>query len=206
MRSTILLLWLFIAAFSSCCEAPKKTPPRSRSFDVETKLNEAKSPNVEAKPIEAAPAEAAPAITKPAVVVQEITTDALLERIALEGGPALVVNFWATWCPPCLEEWPELERLVERRFPGVEVLAVSLDAPEQRLRRLTPFIEKAPQGMRVLAWKSEADRGADHLIEALGSGWDGELPVTYVFVDGEKRRVFLGPTTFEALEEVLEQD
>ena len=53
------------------------------------------------------------------------------------GGKLLVLNFWATWCPPCIEELPSLDRFT-RTFAdkGVTVLAVSVDQNEKRYREL----------------------------------------------------------------------
>jgi peroxiredoxin len=46
-------------------------------------------------------------------------------------GKIVVLNFWATWCPPCVEETPSLVRMQERmKDKGVEVLAISLDVDE----------------------------------------------------------------------------
>jgi peroxiredoxin len=48
------------------------------------------------------------------------------------GGKVLVLNFWATWCPPCVEEMPSLNTMAEQLAPaGVVVLGVSVDRNEQ---------------------------------------------------------------------------
>ncbi len=56
------------------------------------------------------------------------------------GGRLLVLNFWATWCPPCLEEMPSLDEF-QRRFKedGVVVLGISVDEEEEAYRR---FLER----------------------------------------------------------------
>jgi cytochrome c biogenesis protein CcmG/thiol:disulfide interchange protein DsbE len=51
-------------------------------------------------------------------------------------GQVVVLNFWATWCPPCVEELPSLVQMQQRMKPrGVTVLAVSVDADENAYRR-----------------------------------------------------------------------
>ncbi len=51
-------------------------------------------------------------------------------------GQVVVLNFWATWCPPCIEEMPSLVRMQARmKARGVTVLAVSVDVDESNYRR-----------------------------------------------------------------------
>jgi thiol-disulfide isomerase/thioredoxin len=49
-------------------------------------------------------------------------------------GKVVVLNFWASWCPPCLEEFPSLIDL-QRRMPSIEVLAVSFDTDADAYRQ-----------------------------------------------------------------------
>jgi peroxiredoxin len=57
------------------------------------------------------------------------------------GGRLLVLNFWATWCPPCVQEMPSLDEFQRRLAPaGVVVLGVSVDKSERAYRE---FLEKA---------------------------------------------------------------
>jgi cytochrome c biogenesis protein CcmG, thiol:disulfide interchange protein DsbE len=57
-------------------------------------------------------------------------------RLADYQGKVVVLNFWATWCPPCVEEMPSLKRFNDEfASRGVVVLAVSEDDDEQALRR-----------------------------------------------------------------------
>ena len=64
-------------------------------------------------------------------------------RISLRdpGSHVIVVNFWATWCPPCVEETPSLERFAEEmQAYGVRVIGVSVDEDEAALRK---FVSEA---------------------------------------------------------------
>ncbi len=70
-------------------------------------------------------------------------------------GHAAVVNFWATWCGPCKEEMPRLQKLSEDyQAKGVEFIAISLDAPETQ-----PKIEAtvAKRGFHVPVWTGATD-------------------------------------------------
>jgi peroxiredoxin len=114
-----------------------------------------------------------------------------LELVDLEGkrhrladyrGSAVVVNFWATWCVPCRDEMPSLERLrasLEGR-PFV-ILAVNLAEPDSRVRK---FLQAMPLGFPVLM-----DRDA-----AVAKAWQAKLlPATYVIgPDGAIRYRHLG--------------
>ena len=54
-------------------------------------------------------------------------------RLSALRGKVVLVNLWTTWCPPCREEMPSMERLYQRlRGRGVEMLAVSQDEPDAR--------------------------------------------------------------------------
>jgi cytochrome c biogenesis protein CcmG, thiol:disulfide interchange protein DsbE len=52
------------------------------------------------------------------------------------GGKVLILNFWATWCPPCIEETPSLNALAKEYGPkGVVVLGVSIDKNQEKYKR-----------------------------------------------------------------------
>jgi cytochrome c biogenesis protein CcmG/thiol:disulfide interchange protein DsbE len=66
--------------------------------------------------------------TAPAFTVQDSDRKVSLEDFR---GRVVVLNFWATWCPPCIEEMPSLVQMQQRmKGKGVEVVAVSVDADQ----------------------------------------------------------------------------
>jgi thiol-disulfide isomerase/thioredoxin len=74
------------------------------------------------------------------------------------GGKILVLNFWASWCPPCVEETPSLSRFAAQYAnKGVVVLAVSVDRDEKAYKA---FVQKfAPQFLTVRETKTHEDYG-----------------------------------------------
>jgi thiol-disulfide isomerase/thioredoxin len=103
-------------------------------------------------------------------------------RLADYRGKVVLVNFWATWCVPCRDEMPSIERLRasldSRRFA---VLAVNLAEPESRIQK---FLDAVPLGFPVLL-----DRDAK-----IARAWQAKLlPATYIVgPDGSIRYRHLG--------------
>jgi thiol-disulfide isomerase/thioredoxin len=114
-----------------------------------------------------------------------------LQMATLRGAP-LVLNFWATWCPPCVREMPEIDRFA-RQFAarGVRVLGLAVDRPEA----VRAFLARAPVSYTIGLAGFE---GAD-LSRSLGNA-SGALPFTVVF-DRRGRLVGrrLGQTSFAEL-------
>jgi peroxiredoxin len=69
----------------------------------------------------------------PELTVQDATNKVTLSQFR---GQVVVLNFWATWCPPCIEELPSLMEMQRRmKAKGVTVLAVSVDVDEGKYRQ-----------------------------------------------------------------------
>lgn len=95
------------------------------------------------------------------------------QRLDQWRGKVLVVNFWATWCPPCLKEIPEFIRMQDRyRERGLQFVGVAIDQPE----KVAPFAEKMGINYPVLVGALDAVE----LLRALGNPHGG-LPFTVVF-------------------------
>jgi thiol-disulfide isomerase/thioredoxin len=107
-------------------------------------------------------------------------------------GKPLVVNFWATWCAPCIKELPQFERFHrEYSSRGVQVvgLAIDNDAAVQEFLRKTPV--SYPVGL--------AGMDGSELMIALGNG-HGALPFTVMIgADGSLARKHLGETSYADL-------
>ena len=121
----------------------------------------------------------------------------LESRIKQAGDTTLVINFWATWCKPCVEELPHFDELKDH-YPGqnIQILLVSLDFKSQLELNFLPFL-------RAHNIKSEvallADQDVNTWMPLIYEDWDGAIPATIV-LQGSKRSFSLGK--FDSLEEL----
>jgi thiol-disulfide isomerase/thioredoxin len=107
----------------------------------------------------------------------------LLER---KDDKVYVVNFWATWCKPCVEELPHFEQLNDK-YAGknVEVVLVSLDFPSRAEELLLSFVEKKNIKSDVLLLD---DPKQNTWIPKVDPEWSGAIPATLIF--NKDRKVF----------------
>ena len=111
-----------------------------------------------------------------------------------------VVNFWATWCRPCVEELPYFEFLASKYARNnIEVTLVSLDTPEDVRTKLIPFVKKLKLNSRVILLD---DPDADAWITKIDKKWSGAIPAT-LFHNGRKRRFYEQKFTYNELETEL---
>ena len=98
------------------------------------------------------------------------------------GGRLLVLNFWATWCPPCIEEMPSLDRLQRNlAASGVVVLGVSVDKDQQAYRQ---FLDRA--GVSFLTARDPQNK-----INAEYGTF--KYPETYIISGGKVLEKVVGP-------------
>ena len=129
----------------------------------------------------------------------ELDAKGLTDRIARERGNVVLVNFWATWCVPCREEFPQLARLQKKLGrEGLRVLGISTDLARD-VPAVEKFLEQQNPGFPNYRKKSGGDDG--DFINAVDPSWGGELPFTAVFGrDGKKARVFSGAHAYREYE------
>ena len=90
-----------------------------------------------------------------------------------------LVNFWATWCAPCVKELPAIQA-VEKKYAGqkFKVLLVSLDMPNQLNSRLIPFI-RSNKIISPVVLLDDPDQ--NRWIEKIDKNWSGEIPFTLIY-------------------------
>jgi thiol-disulfide isomerase/thioredoxin len=114
-----------------------------------------------------------------------------------------VINFWATWCKPCVEELPYFEEL-HNRYKGkkVKVLLVSLDFPDQIDKKLIPFIKEKQLNSEVVIL---TDGDANNWIPKIAEEWSGAIPATLVYDKNKRSFHEQSFETFDELNNILKQ-
>ena len=93
----------------------------------------------------------------------------------------LVVNFWATWCAPCVKELPYFQKLHQEN-PNIKVVTVSLDFEKQVESKLKPFLKKKNYSF-VTTYM--ADKKFNNWISKVDENWSGAIPATWI-INGNK--------------------
>lgn len=118
-----------------------------------------------------------------------------------ENDTTYVINFWATWCKPCVAELPYFEELHQKyKNQKVKVILVSLDFKKSLDKHLYPFLKKNQLQSEVVLL---ADSKTNNWIDKVEPTWDGAIPVSIVYKG--KNRKFIGSDVenFTELEDIL---
>ena len=117
-------------------------------------------------------------------------------------GKTYVVNFWATWCKPCLEEMPYFQKTFEEQHSnGVELVLVSLDMPSMWEKRLVHYVnDNALKGEIVIL----DDPKMNEWIPKIAENWGGGIPATLIY-NKEKRSFYERGFTYEELNNELKK-
>lgn len=111
-----------------------------------------------------------------------------------------VINFWATWCAPCIREIPVFEKIGEiYKDNNVKVLLVSLDFPTQIESRLIPFIENHNVESKVVLLD---DPDSNRWIPLVDDSWNGAIPATIIYTSGF-REFYRKEFKYDELESII---
>jgi thiol-disulfide isomerase/thioredoxin len=113
----------------------------------------------------------------------------------------LLVDFWATWCAPCREEFPRLVSLYSTyRDRGLSFVAISCDEPEQEANAAAFLKQQAAPGPFYI----KRARSDDQFIDSIDPEWSGALPALFLFDRaGRKAKSFIGETDIKLIEASL---
>ena len=113
-----------------------------------------------------------------------------------------VINFWAMWCKPCVEELPEFED-IRKDYSGkkVKMILVSLDFGKNVSDRISSFLKRKDINAEVVILD---DPDADSWIGKVAKNWDGAIPATVVY-HKNNRKVFTRQVSYNELAKSIDQ-
>jgi len=124
--------------------------------------------------------------------VERVSPAQLEARLAGAGSP-MVVNLWATWCAPCVEELPNFEK-ASKQYPNVQLVYLSLDLEEAYPHQIDSFAKRIGLSGEVW-WMAESN--ANKFAALIDTSWKGSIPATLFIHPGKKYRKFVQGTMDE---------
>jgi len=120
-------------------------------------------------------------------------------------GKVLLVNFWATWCIPCVKEFPDLVRLYnEYKDRDFELVLISVDVPEDAERKVKPFLAK--NGVEFISYYNNL-QNVEELLDYIDKEWEGAIPASYIYnKEGILTSRFIGGQRFEDFEKEIKKN
>lgn len=117
----------------------------------------------------------------PDAAIRKLTAKQIKTMIDESKGPT-IINFWASWCGPCVREIPYFESKIAESATPVKLVLVSLDFPASYPKKLTDFVQKK-------GYKSEVvyliETNPEEFIPVIEKKWTGAIPAS-IFIDNSK--------------------
>ncbi len=140
-------------------------------------------------------------VTESSIKIATLNYEALKPLLHKNDDKTYVINFWATWCMPCVKELPAFEKLnAAYKDKNVEVVLVSLDFPKQKESNLIPFVKKRKLESKVLHFD---DPNEQFWIPDIAENWSGSIPATLIY-NKEKRKFYEQSFSYEELQDELQ--
>lgn len=119
-------------------------------------------------------------------------------------GKVLFVNFWATWCKPCTEEFPDILNInSEYKDKDFKLIFVSLDFGKDLETQTKKYLSKMNVEFTTYfnAFKNDED-----LINYMDKKWEGSIPGTFIFdKNGKLRKTFIGKTDYSDFKKAVDK-
>lgn len=134
------------------------------------------------------------------IELEIVDFEGLRKYLEIKDDKTYVLNFWATWCAPCVKELPHFERLNdETSDDDVEVILVSLDFPSKYESNLKPYIIKKNLKSKVIALD---DADSNTWIPKISEDWSGAIPATLIY-NKSKKQFYEGSFTYKELQDAV---
>jgi thiol-disulfide isomerase/thioredoxin len=126
-----------------------------------------------------------------------------IENIITENeGKVIVFNFWASWCKPCVEEFPDLIKLNNNyRNKDFKLIFISLDFKEETDSKLYPFLKS--NNVDFSTYLLDVSN-PDDIMNYFDKNWNGGIPSTFIFdKSGKMKKFILGGHDYDYFEKEI---
>lgn len=135
------------------------------------------------------------------IIVEKIDKQKLEKIINQRNGKILFLNLWATWCVPCREEFPTINKLVDE-YHNIDFIGISIDYPDEVESKIIPFLKS--QNAKFVSFVNGFEKDED-LINFLDKDWNGALPATFIFnIKGEKISFLEGKKSYNEFKKEIQ--
>lgn len=127
--------------------------------------------------------------TIPAAALPKVTKidQARYAELIKPGAKPLLINFWATWCVPCREEFPDLVKIDGEYKGKIDFITISLDFEEELNTAVPQFLREMKADMPSYLLVTPDESAA---IAMISKEWGGGLPLTVLFAPNGDRTFF----------------
>lgn len=119
-------------------------------------------------------------------------------------GNVILFSFWATWCKPCVEEFPDLIKLYNNyKDKNFKIILISIDFKEDINTKLVPFLKE--HNVNFPIYFDDFNK-QEELIDYFDKNWEGGIPSTYIFdKNGVQESKFLGNKDYAFYEKEIKK-
>ena len=146
--------------------------------------------------------------TESGAVIEVIPTryEPLLEKFKAHPDQLVLVNFWATWCKPCVQDLPNFRKVIheyKEQGKALHFIMVTLDTKDNLASSVLPFLKK--NDYRAEHYLLDDNGRMNEWIPKINKEWEGEIPATALYKNGEQVVFKAGQLSEEALRQLLQQ-
>jgi len=137
------------------------------------------------------------------IKVEDIDKSKLEKLIKNRKGKVLLLNIWASWCPPCKKEFPDFVKLAEKyKNSKVEIVGLSVDDKDDLQTEVIPFLQKNNANFKIYI---QNFKNIEELISFFPK-WEGAIPLTVIFdKNGKEKKFIIGMRDFEFFDKAIQE-
>ena len=131
--------------------------------------------------------------------------ESVFENFQKNNDTLYVVNFWATWCAPCVEEMPHFTAANEKfKTEKFTMVLISLDRSKDFETKMKPFIVE--NNIKADVYLLDDNARMNTWIPLINKQWDGQIPITVFYKNGKQIGFVPNTLNQETLEKIIKQN